>query len=167
MSGAQGQSFFLDTAGAGAWIPGPSRALGLRDYAPSVMYDTGKIIFIGGGNDPQTNLPTNGAETIDLTAEAPAWHATSAMHFRRRQHNATILADGTVLVTGGAQGPGFNDVNSGQPIHAAESRYGAAATRPGAWPRKRAGIGAPPAPRSLLKTVACSAPADDEYSPQR
>jgi galactose oxidase len=120
MSGAQGQSFFLDTTGPGTWIPGPSRALGLRDYAPSVMYDTGKIIFIGGGNDPQTNLPTNGAETIDLTAEAPAWHATSAMHFRRRQHNATILADGTVLVTGGTQGPGFNDVDPGDPIHAAE-----------------------------------------------
>jgi hypothetical protein len=120
MSGAQGQSFFLDTTGPGTWIPGPSRALGLRDYAPSVMYDTGKIIFIGGGNDPQTNLPTNGAETIDLTAEAPAWHATSAMHFRRRQHNATILADGMVLVTGGTQGPGFNDVDSGDPIHAAE-----------------------------------------------
>lgn len=120
MSGAQGQSFFLDTAGAGTWIPGPSRALGLRDYAPSVMYDTGKLIFIGGGNDTQTNLPTNGAETIDLTADVPAWHLTSAMHFRRRQHNATILADGTVLVTGGSQGTGFNDVEPGGPIHAAE-----------------------------------------------
>ena len=120
MSGAQGQSFFLDTTGPGTWIPGPSRVLGLRDYAPSVMYDTGKIVFIGGGNDPQTNLPTNGAETIDLTAEAPAWRATSAMHFRRRQHNATILADGTVLVTGGTQGLGFNDVDPGDPIHAAE-----------------------------------------------
>jgi galactose oxidase len=84
------------------------------------MYDTGKVIFIGGGNDPHTNLPTNGAETIDLTADEPAWHATSAMHFRRRQHNATILADGTVLVTGGTQGPGFNDVDPGQPIRAAE-----------------------------------------------
>src|SRR5260221_2606923 len=84
------------------------------------MYDTGKIIFIGGGNDQQTNLPTNAAETIDLTAEAPAWHATSAMHFRRRQHNGTILADGRVRVTGGTQGPDFNDVDSGGPIHAAE-----------------------------------------------
>lgn len=120
MSGAQGQSFFFDTTGPGTWIPGPPRTLGLRDYAPSVMYDTGKIIFIGGGNDSQTNLPTSGAETINLTAEAPAWHATSAMHFRRRQHNATILADGTVLVTGGTQGPGFNDVDPGDPIHAAE-----------------------------------------------
>jgi hypothetical protein len=84
------------------------------------MYDTGKIIFIGGGNDPQTNLPTNGAETIDLTADTPVWHTTSAMHFRRRQHNATILADGTVLVTGGTQGPGFNDIDPGSPTHAAE-----------------------------------------------
>jgi galactose oxidase len=120
MSGPQGQSFFLDPTGPGTWSPGPSRSLGLRDYAPSVMYDAGKIIFIGGGNDPQTNLPTDGAETIDLTASAPAWHTTSPMHFRRRQHNATILADGTVLVTGATQGPGFNDVDAGSPIHAAE-----------------------------------------------
>jgi hypothetical protein len=120
MSGAQGESFFLDTNGAGAWSPGPSRALGLRDYAPSAMYDTGKVIFIGGGLDAGTNLPTNGAETIDLTAADPAWSPTSPMHFRRRQHNATILPNGTVLVTGGTQGQNFNDVDSGSPIHAAE-----------------------------------------------
>jgi hypothetical protein len=120
MSGAQGESFFLDPNGAGAWTPGPSRALGLRDYAPSVMYDTGKVNFIGGGLDSETNLPANGAETIDLTADAPAWHPTSPMHFRRRQHNATILPNGTVLVTGGTQGRNFNDVDPGAPVHAAE-----------------------------------------------
>jgi hypothetical protein len=120
MSGPQGQSFFLDTQGPGKWIPGPSRALALRDYAPSVMYDTGKVLFVGGGNDKQGDQPTNAAETIDLTAAQPAWRTTSPMHFRRRQHNATILADGTVLVVGGTQGPGFNDVDPGAPIHAAE-----------------------------------------------
>jgi galactose oxidase len=120
MSGALGESFFLDTNGAGTWTPGPTRALKLRDYAPSVMYDTGKVIFIGGGHDDRTNLPANGAETIDLTAADPAWHPTSPMHFRRRQHNATILPNGTVLVTGGTQGPTFNDVDPGSPIHAAE-----------------------------------------------
>jgi len=120
MSGAQGESFFLDTNGAGTWTPGPSRALGLRDYAPSVMYDTGKVIFIGGGLDAGTNLPANGAETIDLGSANPTWHPTSPMHFRRRQHNATILPNGTVLVTGGTQGPNFNDVDTGSPIHAPE-----------------------------------------------
>jgi len=120
MSGAQGESFFFDVTGGGTWTGGPLRALGLRDYAPSVMYDTGKVIFAGGGLDAGTGLPTNGVETIDLTAAAPAWHMSSPMHFRRRQHNATILPDGTVLVTGGTQGPNFNDVDPGSPIHAAE-----------------------------------------------
>src|SRR5216683_685366 len=47
------------------------------------------------------------------------------MHFRRRQHNATLPPDGTVPVTGGTQGGGgptngFNDVPANQPVHAAE-----------------------------------------------
>jgi galactose oxidase len=120
MSGPRGDSFFFDASGSGTWTPGPSRALGNRDYAPSVMYDTGKVLFVGGGLDVNTNLPTSGAETIDLTAASPAWHTTSPMRFRRRQHNATILPNGTVLVTGGTQGPNFNDVDPGEPVHTPE-----------------------------------------------
>ena len=40
------------------------------------------------------------------------------MHFPRRQMNATILADGQVLVTHGSSGPGFNDVS--RPVREAE-----------------------------------------------
>jgi hypothetical protein len=132
MSGGLAESFFLDVRDGGTWTPGPSRAAGNRDYAPSVMYDTGKIIFIGGGSDPdpqdrdQTGPPTTLVEIIDLNSATPEWQQTSPLHFPRRQHNATVLPDGTVLVTGGTQGDGgptggFNDVTPGEPIHAAES----------------------------------------------
>ena len=129
MSGPLAQSYELDTNGAGNWTPlqgaGGSRANGSRDYAPSVMYDAGKVIYIGGGNAPGNHVPTAAAETIDLTVANPAWRATGNMHHARRQHNATILPDGTVLVTGGTKGgggknPGFNDLTPGEPVHEAE-----------------------------------------------
>lgn len=91
------------------------------------MYDSCKVLFIGGGSDPVTHLPTNLAENIDLNDANPQWKPTSPMHFARRQHNATILPDGTVLVTGGTRGlPGnppwlsFDNVRPGAPVHAAE-----------------------------------------------
>jgi len=40
------------------------------------------------------------------------------MSIARRQVNATLLPDGTVLVTGGTSGPGFN--NATTPVYAAE-----------------------------------------------
>jgi hypothetical protein len=120
MSGGIAESFFLDTRGNGTWTPGPSRAAGNRDYAPSVMYDAGKVIFIGGGLDHDTFAPTNLVEIIDLNSADPQWRQTSPMHFARRQHNATLLPDGTVLVTGGTKGEGFDNLSGGSPVHEAE-----------------------------------------------
>jgi len=126
MSGPGGESFFFETSGGGNWIQSASRTEGLRDYAPSVMYDAGKIVFIGGGNDSDTHSPSQIVEKIDLNVSALAWQTAQPMHFRRRQHNATLLADGTVLVTGGTQGngglgtPGFDDLTGHQPVHEAE-----------------------------------------------
>ena len=81
-----------------------------------------KFSSLGGGNPPTAN-----AETIDLSQAQLAWVATDPMNFPRRQHNATILPDGTVLVTGGTRGGGapgtaeaFNDLDPGQPVHIAE-----------------------------------------------
>jgi hypothetical protein len=120
MSGALQLMQYLDTSGGGQWTVVGNRLNALRDYAPSVLYDDGKVVFVGGGNPP-----TAAAETINLNAATPVWQATGNMSFPRRQHNATILPDGTVLVTGGTQGNGgvsngFNDLTPGQPIHAAE-----------------------------------------------
>jgi hypothetical protein len=70
------------------------------------MYDVGKVLIVGGG-DP----PTRTAEIIDLEAQNPGWGFVDSMAFVRRQLNATILADGTVLVTGGTGSAGFNVVD--------------------------------------------------------
>jgi galactose oxidase len=96
-----------------------------RDYGSAVMYETGKVLVVGGGGytgwstpDARSPMPTPTAETIDLNQAAPAWKNTDPMQFRRRHLNATILPDGQVLVTGGTSGGGFNDLANA--VHAAE-----------------------------------------------
>ncbi len=118
-SGSNATTSMLDTDGQGAWtaLPWPQ---GVRQHGPSVMYDAGKVIHIGGSNDGVTDVPTAAAEVIDLCANPPTWREIASMHFPRRQHNATILADGSVLVTGGTSGPGFNNLSPGKPVHVAE-----------------------------------------------
>jgi galactose oxidase len=120
MSGPLAQTCLLQTSDPTGWTPVGARAGGFRDYAPSVAYDEGKILFIGGGSDDATDQPSAGAEVIDLEAANPTWRPTADMHFPRRQHNATILPDGTVLVTGGSRHAGFNNLGPGQPVHLAE-----------------------------------------------
>ena len=81
------------------------RQFGLRDYGSAVMYEPGKILYVGGG-DP----PTDTAEIIDLNQPNPTWTYTDSMAAARRQLNATLLPTGDVLVTGGTSGSGFNDL---------------------------------------------------------
>jgi hypothetical protein len=104
---------YLDTSGTGSWSVLGNRNFGYRDYGSAVMYADGKILVVGGG-DP----PTNTAEVIDLNQASPTWRSVAPMSIARRQLNATLLPDGTVLVTGGTSGPGFN--NATAPVYAAE-----------------------------------------------
>lgn len=102
--------------------PSPSlpRSGAQRNEAPSVMYDSGKIVYIGGGGGANGIPGTNTVETIDLYVTKPEWKAETSMNNIRRQHNATVLPDGTVLVTGGSRGPGFNNLDADQPVKEAE-----------------------------------------------
>ncbi len=105
MAGPSAQSQWLDPSGSGTWVSGPRTRHGAkRGYGSAVLYDVGKI-FIVGGNDP----PTNSAEVIDLNQASPTWRMVPPMNFVRRQHNATLLPDGSVLVTGGHSGRGLDD----------------------------------------------------------
>jgi hypothetical protein len=74
--------------------------------------------MIVGGSDPPDGAPTNTAELIDLNQASPSWQYTEPMNFARRQLNATLLPDGTVLVTGGTSAAGFS--NPAGAVHAAE-----------------------------------------------
>jgi len=103
----------LDTSGTGQWSTIANRSFGWRDYGSAVMYADGKVLVAGGG-DP----PTATAEVIDLNQPSPSWRNTGSMSVARRQLNATALPDGTVLVTGGTQGTGFN--NTSTPVYSAE-----------------------------------------------
>jgi len=101
--GPQQTSRWLDTAGTGAWTNGPASTGGFRSYGTAVMYEPGKVLIVG-GNDP----PRATAEKIDLNVATPAWQPAGTMASARRQLNATVLPDGTVLVTGGSSAAGFN-----------------------------------------------------------
>ena len=101
-----GLSRFLDVAG-GHWGPSINRLVARRDMGSAVMYAPGKILYAGGGDS--TFAPTAAAEKIDLTLSSPVWTTAGTMKFPRRQMNATLLADGSVLVTGGTSGAGFNN----------------------------------------------------------
>jgi hypothetical protein len=112
-AGPSPTTYFLDPAGAGHWTPGPASAFGNRNYGSALMYDAGKILIVGGGT------PTATAEAIDLNG-ALAWHSAGSMAVARRQMNATVLADGKVLATGGTDATGFNTAPTSTAVLAAE-----------------------------------------------
>ncbi|MGH3847090.1 MAG: galactose oxidase-like domain-containing protein, partial [Pseudonocardiaceae bacterium] len=117
----------MGAGGRGTWTNGPPHIWPHnREYGSAVMYDAGKILYVGGGGDltwdtPDNNrspVPTETAEKIDLTQSSPAWQPAGSLPTPRRHLNATVLPDGEVLVTGGVSGGGFNDLSTAQ--HAAE-----------------------------------------------
>lgn len=132
MAGERVTSLWLDVDGStsgqrGSWTTtGPTHDWPFnRDYGSAVMYESGRILYVGGGGytgwdtpDPTALAPTETAEKIDLNEGLPDWSTAGSMSFPRRHHTATVLPDGQVLVTGGVSGGGFNDVGSG--VRAAE-----------------------------------------------
>ena len=112
--GPEATTRFLDTSGTGSWSAGPPTNSGLyRSNGTSVLDDRGQVLLIAGG-DP----PTASVEVVDLYNPAAGWRFVAPMEFARRHHNAVILADGTILVTGGSSQAGFNDFTGA--VYAAE-----------------------------------------------
>ncbi|MEP7065555.1 MAG: galactose oxidase-like domain-containing protein [Gemmatimonadota bacterium] len=115
VAGPSQTTYYLDPTGTGHWSSGPSSLYGNRDYGSALMYEAGKILMVGGGG------PTASAEKIDLNpGSALTWSSAGSMAVARRQSNATLLADGKVLVTGGTNAPGFNNPPTVSDVLAAE-----------------------------------------------
>ncbi|HSK96353.1 MAG TPA: galactose oxidase-like domain-containing protein [Euzebyales bacterium] len=86
--------YLLDTRGAGAMrhvgtYPAPSAS----NSTPAAMFDVGKVLITRDGGK---------AAVIDLNGDTPKVRQTGALHSSRAWSNATVLANGEVLVTGGA-----------------------------------------------------------------
>jgi hypothetical protein len=120
-SGPAQATEYLRTSGTGQWNLVANSIFGARDAGTSVTYDDGKVLIIGGGGATMASLPRRECEMINLNVSpvisgtttsvppAPQWRRVGDMAFGRRQLNATLLPDGTVLATGGTSSPGFDE----------------------------------------------------------
>jgi hypothetical protein len=108
VSGPGPKMLNLNTAGEGHWTPFGNRDGIDRSYGSHAMYDIGKILVAGGGPSVKS------ARVIDINGPTPQVSPTSPMAFGRRQFNLTVLADGSVLATGGnSSGAALVDMNAG------------------------------------------------------
>jgi len=79
---------------------------GDRLYGITVMYDVGKLLIAGGGQ----NNSRNTAMTVDVNGTTPIVRATSSMQHKRSMQNSLVLPNGEVLVIGGnTSGQQFSD----------------------------------------------------------
>jgi hypothetical protein len=97
----------LDTAGGGSWRSFAQRDSLDRSYGSHALYDVGKILVAGGASSSKD------ARVIDLNGTTPQVSATAPMAYGRRTHNLTVLADGTVLATGGTSSGKLVDLDNG------------------------------------------------------
>jgi galactose oxidase len=117
---------YLDVTGTGDWTSVAMSNYGTRNWGSSVIYDDGKVLLMGGSpcafyDTNCTTYPTATAEVIDLNSPTPAWTYTGSMVTGgRKLHNATLLADGKVLVTGGSRGTEGPNTRSNDPAYASE-----------------------------------------------
>jgi len=98
----------LDPTGGGAWQTFGQRDSINRSYGSHAVFGVGKTLVAGGG------ASTNTAVVIDTNGATPQVSTTSPMAYGRRQFNLTLLADGSVLATGGnSTGASLIDMNGG------------------------------------------------------
>ena len=113
----------MSTTGSGALTATRNRDGIDRTYSSFATYDIGKVLVAGGGSvteGGQTTVPTRTASVVDVAGSGTTVRATSSMSVGRRLFNLTILADGSVLATGGMSQSENGLVDLDNPVFAAE-----------------------------------------------
>jgi hypothetical protein len=82
----------------------------VHDQGTSVMYETGKVMVIGGRQSPPSIIPRT--EAIDLNQANPSWVPFSPMSFPRYYATSVLMPNGKVFVAGGSRCPYTNNINS-------------------------------------------------------
>ncbi|HET7152830.1 MAG TPA: kelch repeat-containing protein, partial [Candidatus Kapabacteria bacterium] len=78
-----------------------------RARETATVLPNGKVVVIGGeyAGDSYSGTPTNSVEIFDPPTET--WSSAGTIIDARQNHTATLLEDGTILLTGGYSGYGF------------------------------------------------------------
>ncbi len=89
-----GRMYYVTTGAAGGIAMAGQFSGPIGSDASAAMFRPGRILQFGGNS--------SGALVIDINGAAPSVSTTQSLSSRRRLVNATILADGKVLATGGS-----------------------------------------------------------------
>lgn len=116
------RTWLLDPTGTGAIVASPFKTAANASTRPNigptstaVMYDTGRILQVG-GNGYSNGYPTPSsarATILDLNGSRLVATDVASMTHPRQWANATVLPDGRVLVTGGSR---YADNNGGDAV---------------------------------------------------
>ena len=87
-AGEMQQTSYLDAAGTGAWQFVANRVVANRDYGSAVMYQPGKILYVGGGSPP-----TATAGSCTPAAAMPLSLQGAPPHYLHRPVQREVRAD--------------------------------------------------------------------------
>lgn len=99
---ADNQMYRIDPSGNGTLTSLGALAGNARgSSATSAVYEPGKVMLIGGGSG---SYATNEVKLVDFRAATPVVTNAAPMTYPRHLANASVMADGKVVVVGGSYG---------------------------------------------------------------
>src|SRR6266542_1411470 len=104
VGGAQESTTELYDPPTNRWTPTGSMSVDRYDFTATLLRD-GRVLVVGGYSLSSVGRSTELSELYDPATGR--WTLTGSLRTPRRNHTATLLADGTVLVAGGFNADGW------------------------------------------------------------